>query len=480
MKLRPLYLLSLLASLSVWFFAYRSPLWLDETISYWETSAGLGQIWGRTVSGLSFPTYSYVLFFFRELFGNREVVLRIPSVLAMLAAVFVLYWIARQFVDYDVAFIVCFLFCLHNNVVFAAIDVRPYSFAILATNLAIYALVRWLRNPDFRRSMLLGGACGLILYFHYLYAVILPAFALFYFVTRYKSLRQDLRAIGIVLLSFLVVFLPLIPRLHYIFIRRNTYSFSPPPLAKQFLLAFVPSWTPFVLLVIVVVALIVRKFRLPDAKTTSGLLFALILCAVPLAILYVVSISSPMHVFLERYRLVGAIGVVLFWGFLLALVRSEALRFAFVVLFVPLAIFSSWRAPEFHMHGYSWKPALEYAQSNAEPDSTPVLICSDLSQSDFEPMPAVASDSVLFAPLSYYKLTVPVVPLPRALTPEAQRIGAAALGNALQNHQRFLVLAFGPSYPTVRWLYEAAHGRFTVHVLGNFQGVVVVEFQPFD
>lgn len=480
MKLRPLYLLALLACLSVWFFAYRSPFWLDETISYWEISGGFGQIWSRTFSGLSFPAYPYVLFFFRKLFGNREVILRIPSVLAMLAAVFALYRIAREFVDYDVSFIVCLLFCLHKNVVFAAVDVRPYSFAMLATNLAIYLLIRWLRHPDIRHSVLLGATAGLILYFHYLYAVIFPAFVLCYFLTRCKSFRQDLRAIGIVLLSFLVVFLPLIPRLHYIFARRYTYSFAPPPLAKQFLLALIPSRAPFVVLMIVALALMLRKFRLPDTKTTSALLFAFILGVVPIAVLYVVSVSTPLHVFLERYRLVGAIGVVLFWGFLLALVRSEALHMAFVLLFVPLAIFSAWRTAEFHTHGYSWKPALAYAQFDAEPDSAPVLICSDLSQSDFEPMPAVASESVLFAPLSYYKLTVPVVPLPRSLTPEAQRIGAAALANALRHRQRFLVLAFGPSYPTVRWLYDRAQGSFSAHVLGNFQGVVVVEFRPLD
>jgi Dolichyl-phosphate-mannose-protein mannosyltransferase len=480
MKLRPLYVISLLASFSVWFFAYRAPLWLDETISYWEISGGLGQIWSRTVRGLSFPVYSYVLFFFRESFGNREVILRIPSVLAMLAAVFVLYLIAREFVDYDVSFIVCLLFCLHKNVAFAAIDVRPYSFAILAANLSIYALIRWLRNPDVRHSILLGVACGLILYFHYLYAVILPAFVLCHFVARFNPLRQDQRAIGIVLLSFLVVFLPLIPRLHYILIRRNTYSFAPPPAAKQFLLALIPSGVPFVLLVIVIVAIVLQKLRLPDAKIVYALLFAFILGVVPIAILYIVSVATPLHVFLERYRLVGVIGVVLFWGFLLALVRSEALRLVFALLFVPLAIFSSWRTPEFHAHGYSWKPALAYAQFNAGPDSAAVLICSDLSQSDFEPMPAVASESILFAPLSYYKLTVPVVPLPRSLTPEAQRIGGAVLTDSQRNHVRFLVLAFGPSYPTVRWIYDRAQGRFASRVLGNFQGVGVVEFRPLE
>ncbi|PMZ78742.1 hypothetical protein C1X95_32345, partial [Pseudomonas sp. FW306-2-11AD] len=61
------------------------------------------------------------------------------------------------------------------------------------------------------------------------------------------------------------------------------------------------------------------------------------------------------------------------------------------------------------MHGYSWKQALEYAQFIAEPDGAPLVICSDLPQADFEPMPTERpQDSILFAPLSYYTVKVPV------------------------------------------------------------------------
>jgi len=480
MKIRALYFLSLLAGTSVWFFSCRSPLWLDETVSYWEISGGFAQIRSRTIPGLSFPAYSYILFSFRELFGNSEMVLRIPSVLAMLAAVFVLYRIARNFLDYHMAIVTCLLFCLQKNVVFAAIDVRPYSFAVLATNLAVYALVLWLQNPDLPLSILLGAACALIFYFHYLYAVILPAFVLCYVVSRARFLRQDLRPIGIVVLSFLLALSPVIPRLHYVFLHRNTYSFAPTPQFKEFLLALLPSFAPFVLVAIVMAALVLKKFRFPDAKTACALLFALLLGAVPTAILYFVSISTPMHIFLERYRLVGIVGLALFWGCLLALVRSEPLRLVVPLLVVPLTLFSCWRSPEFHQHGYSWKPALAYAQFIAASDSAPLLICSDLPQADFEPMPAVASESVLFAPLSYYKVTVPVVPLPRGLTADAERIGAAAMANYQREHRRFLVLTFGPSYPTARWFSDRAQGRFSTRLLGTFQGVAVVEFRPLD
>jgi uncharacterized membrane protein len=133
---------------------YRSPFWLDETVSYWEISGGLRQIWSRTVDGMSFPLYFYILWTVKKLVGSQEVVLRLPSLLAMLAAVYVRYRIAREYFDRDIA--ACILFCVQKDVAYAAIDARPYAFAVLATNLAILTFIRWVRPPTKWNSVGLG------------------------------------------------------------------------------------------------------------------------------------------------------------------------------------------------------------------------------------------------------------------------------------------------------------------------------------
>jgi len=487
MKFRPLYLLAIVASLSVWFFPYYSPLWLDETVSYWEINSGLGQIWSRSISGLSFPPYFYALWIMRELFGSREVVLRIPSVLAMLAAVYVLYSIAREFVDQDVAFIVCILFCMHKDVAFAAIDVRPYAFAVLTANLAIYALLVWLRKPGDAHSLLLGAFCGLIFYFHYLYAVILPAFVTCYFLARGRSLKADHRQIGVVLAAFLAVFAPVLPRLLYILTRRNSYSFADPPTLKDLALAFVPTAflfhkiLLFTVLAALLLALVYSLLRAWEEESTFTLLCASTLAMVPMVLLFAVSVSTPMRVFVDRYCLVGVAGVVLLWGFLISLIRPVQLRLLVPFVLVPYVIFSFWNSPQAHRHGYTWKYALEYAQFIAQPDNASLVICSDLPQADFEPMPAgPASESVLFSPLSYYQVTVPVVPVPRTLTPDAKRIATKTLEESLRNNQRFLLLAFRPSYPTMQWFIDHAVGAFAIKLLADFEGIAVVEFQPLQ
>jgi len=42
-----IYVVALVASICMWFLAIRAPLWLDETSSFWQISAGFWQIFSR-------------------------------------------------------------------------------------------------------------------------------------------------------------------------------------------------------------------------------------------------------------------------------------------------------------------------------------------------------------------------------------------------------------------------------------------------
>jgi hypothetical protein len=141
-----------------------------------------------------------------------------------------------------------------------------------------------------------------------------------------------------------------------------------------------------------------------------------------------------------------------------------------------------WHSPLSRQHAYSWKYALRAAEHFTSEDKAPVLICSDLPEADHEPMPTgeAVKDSPLFAPLSYYQLRAPVVALPRALNDQAMRIGSEFLQTASANHQRFLAMAFAPSYPTLQWLAYNATGSFTVRNLGVYDDVLLLEFVPLN
>jgi hypothetical protein len=72
--------------------------------------------------------------------------------------------------------------------------------------------------------------------------------------------------------------------------------------------------------------------------------------------------------------------------------------------------------------------------------------------------------------LSYYKLTVTVVPGPRALNDEAVQAGSESLQQASEHHERFLATAFVESFGTLDWLRNKAAGTYDIRGLGAFDG----------
>jgi len=149
------------------------------------------------------------------------------------------------------------------------------------------------------------------------------------------------------------------------------------------------------------------------------------------------------------------------------------------VVLVAISAFFSYSSPFSRQHFYTWKYALEVAEQNASTDGASVLICSDFPEADNATMPLdSAKKSPFFSPLSYYRLSVPVVPMPRALNDEAMRVGSRFLQEAATKHERFLAVAYKPSYATLDWLAQSAAATHSVRKLGIFDDIEVLEFVP--
>jgi mannosyltransferase len=473
------YGVALAACISVWFLAVRAPLWTDETLSYWQIAGGFKQIWSRSVQGNSFAAYAYILWLTKTLFGDKELALRIPSILAMLAAVYVLYRCAREMFDWDASLIAAMLFALPRAVVFAAIDVRPYPFALLVTNLTIFLLLRWMKTRSTVYAALLGISSAGIFYFHYLFASILLGLVVYYLLTRASSLRADVRQIGIALGCFAIVMLPVLPRLRYIYETRATHSFTDPPQGASLLRTLSPgNGQLWVAAGIILLAVVARKITTPNRELLNKLLLCASLALVPILCLYGISVTTSVHVFIPRYLMVAVPGLALCWGWLCNLIDSRPLRGLFCVAFLGLCVFQAYSSPLSRRHEESWKGSLAFADANAAEDHAPLLMCSPLVEADFQPMPAIASQSVLYAPLSYYKVKAPVVPLPRTVNAETKRQVRQFLLTAGQ--ERFLVLAPWPSLRIVDLLAYESQSTHTPRVLGKFDEIWVVEFVPYS
>lgn len=478
-----IYPLTLLAAVSIWFLAIRAPLWLDETLAYWQVSGGFAKVWSRSALMPSSIGYLYTLWFVKSTFGSSEIALKIPSTLAMLGAVYFLFRGARELYDQETAFLACIFFALTNNVVFAATDARPYAFALLASNLAIFAFIRWMAKREMRQAIAFGAAAAGILYFHYLFGAILPVFAIYYLIARRGSAKQDLRQLTAVIAAFTLCSVPLIYRIASLYYTKATHvvqEMHHPVLVSLDTLAPLQLLIGFVIAAFM--AALIRKLNLPDRESLPAILFGPLLALVPIAVFFAAGAVSSVHLLIPRYLTVVAPGSALTWALLTRQIDSRALRHIFCVGLVAVTVYESYSSPLSRKHELNFKEAHAFVNANLANDSdpVPVLTCSAFIESDYEVMPTDRNgENPLFSQLAYYPIKAAVVLLPMDLNEETIRIGSQVILAAAQRHQKFLFVVPPSSYPTLQWFDNYSRGAFTSQVLKDFdQEIVVVEFQP--
>ena len=484
------YAAALAVSIALWFLAIRAPLDLDETGTYWQICAGLSKIWSRQFLFPSCLAYSYILCVWSKLFGTSAIVLRIPSLLAMLGAVYLEYRNARAMFGRNCALIAAVIFSLHPTILFASIDIRPYAFAALAINAAIFILIRLRHNRSYWLAALFGLAAASIVWFQYLFALILPFLVLCFFVLKADDRKAAWRQFAVSLAAFALALLPVLPGLFYLFHTRATHVFEMLTDPFGLIRMLAPSWLLPIFICLAPVSLLISTFSARRRAAVSPvpgwqILPGVSLGIVPVLILYGVSLGTSIHIFVPRYCLVAAAGIALFWALIFSRFRSRAVRLLFCISLIALSAWSYIAAPTAGQHEFPMKYILDALEKGAATDNAPVLLCSNYIESDFTVMPLESpKTSPLFAPLSYYQLSVPVVPLPRDLNNETVRVASLFLAQAEQKHERFLAAAhFGSdfgSYETLQWLEQKAPADYTSRKLGIINGFEILEFSPIS
>jgi hypothetical protein len=296
-----------------------------------------------------------------------------------------------------------------------------------------------------------------------------------------RSVRAEWRQLTVAVSCFALFMLPVLPRLYYLQKTRQEHVFSAGAAYTDFLPALFWGIIPFVFVGTAVAAAYMRRLLKPCAEDLRQFRMCATLALVPLGLLYAITVATPLHIFVERYEGVAVPGIALCWAWVFSRIDSRRFRLLCCLAFVTWTIGQTYASPEARLHGCTWKFALEFADARAAQADLPLLICSDLPEANFQNMPTgPARESVLFAPLSYYKVRADVIPLPRALDERTQMIGGRFSLLATQEHKPFLALAYRPSYPTWQWLASQTSRTHEFRVLGDFDGIKVVEFDPRD
>lgn len=149
------------------------PLWLDEAASYWTSQARAVDLLRGVGTDGTPPLYFLILRMTLAVFGDREFVLRVPSILAMTATVPLLYATVRRIATSRAALIAAALAALSPLGHYYAVEARNYALLQLETALILYSLVRLILAPNERRWWVLLAATETLQLGTHIYAIFL-------------------------------------------------------------------------------------------------------------------------------------------------------------------------------------------------------------------------------------------------------------------------------------------------------------------
>jgi uncharacterized membrane protein len=135
--------------------------WLDEAITANALRMPLREMTGNRLANQHSPFYFVMLHPWASIFGNNEAALRMPSVLAALAALWVFWLMAlRFFARRWQALLAVFLLAINTPAIHYAHEARMYSFVLLATLLSFHFF--WRLQKEEGAALWLGyGAASL-------------------------------------------------------------------------------------------------------------------------------------------------------------------------------------------------------------------------------------------------------------------------------------------------------------------------------
>jgi hypothetical protein len=428
----------------LWVLPFRDGFWLDETGTVWSIQGGFKDILARcTLWPSQTPAYSVIAWLMYKVDGANPAVLRLPSIVAIALATYLVYRLATRLVAPDAGWPAAIVFASVGSVSFAAGDARPYAMATLATAAAIFLLVRWLDSGTIFDMLSFCLAAAMGVYLHPLFGTALIVELLY---AAYRVRTEGRVSIGRLYLAVVVVILLLVPITVYtlaVLRTAHSHSFAGTPTGYDlFTLLAPPILVGSVLGALMLAALAGERvaFSLRPIDRSSLLLFVAA-TLVPAAMLYGVSVTTSVKVFLPRYALPCEVGVGLLAGWLLTGICSLRSRVVIMTAIVSAAVFC---APGIRFsHGGDWRTAMQSVNSAAGGTETPVLVRSDFPESEpFDWLHDEFRKAHLFAPLLVYPSVGRVVPLPMSLTPDVSQY-LNRIVPELERSNRFVLVNMG-------------------------------------
>jgi hypothetical protein len=191
----------------------RHSLWLDELTTLWAVESSLAETVRRVpqVMGQT-PLYFSIVWASVHAFGESELTLRLPSLLAGIAGAVVVALSAGSLGGRKAAAWSFVFFWLCYPAIWASVDARPYALAMFFAALAALGFATACQKGTFSgRAMWIVGAAGLV-WTHYIFLPFLAAFPAAWLAAPSLRARYRPRAFVIDAAIVLALLLPAVPQ----------------------------------------------------------------------------------------------------------------------------------------------------------------------------------------------------------------------------------------------------------------------------
>jgi len=474
-----------LATFRLWIMAMPASLWLDETATYWSVYKGVGaailrsQFWPGQNALFMAITASVV-----RVAGQSEIALRLPSLLAGVAAVYLVFRLGNYLFDKESGLLAASVFVSLNELWRTVPTARPYALALLVSLGSILHLVRWMDRGRNLNAAGFAVLTALIPYFHYAFVVCYLVLAIYVlYRLRAGAAVTWARAMAVsAVISFLL--LPLIWSVMYgKHLSPNSLSvWTGTPRLEEFITAFIPPVLAGGIFLGMLAGCALGETICDGrvaAMTPATKVLLLTWVTVPILVLFLASVLTPFKCFIPRYYMLAFPAVALLIGRLVRIL-PEKMR---VTVSVGVVLSALLGFTGLHLrvapHAEDWRAAAHAVEAAHVSNDTPVLVRVGLVETgkitwDLN----ISPDSPLLCPLSKYPVPGHVFLLPYRLNADTSPYLNELVAKIVQPSVEFVVMARDDKPEVLGWLmHESSSRGFEASSLGNPSGITVLLFR---
>lgn len=433
----------------LWLMPLPSSFWVDEIGTAFVVQRGAADPSLRVAPQVPASLYYALPRIASNFFGPSEVVYRLPSVLAMAIALWLIALIARRLIHPEAGWFVVFACLFLREFDYQAADARPYALGTCLTCASLWFLIRWLDSARWRDALLFAATGSLLWRVHLIFWPVYLVFAVY---TLVRLTRAD-TSVGRfrVLAVFALMGASLIPVLATaiaLYREAGAHVVAPSPtfaaLTASLKLGLITAMCA-------AAALISRWFRWPRVESVVSLsalslILAWWLCD-PLC-LFAFSRLTGTSVFVPRYlwpALPGAAvaAVVVAGAFIPPRYwRPLSAALALIVLLVMGRWSQLWPAH----HNSDWRGTARGINRQSFGSDVPVICPSPFIEAR-PPVwrPDYPTSSFLYSQLLVYPINGKVYPFPYESSPEAREFAEELSRVTLAASGRFVIYGQDPS-----------------------------------